>query len=663
MAIKSHSATTHWAVIVGIDYYPEPKHKCLKGCVRDATTVKLFLETGEPNANIAVLTATAPTDPSFGRPSEEPEVWPTYENFISSLRRVIDMAKSGDFVYIHYSGHGARFSGLAQSELALVLLSEDGRGSRYLRGQTLAMALHKMVEEGIRVTLVLDCCFSGSVVRNSDWHGFDVRCIDYNPIFDAASLQEHSAGLFDVASTLRDSSMEKDWLLSPDGYGILSACAPQEYAYEIEIGNETRGALTYSLLDALSTLRNRGTELTHQSIHEHLSTRFHVSWPRQTPMRYGNENFAFFGNSLLPPDNAFVPIYKTEDDQLCLRAGHIHGVCEGDEYAVYPFDTPEHAQNQEEKALLNVRVNTARVFESELIAIDPTSALQFQMGWKAKPLTSLSPRCIPVKLPASISGNGQLEEIAKGLSFVRLFTEYQTEEPCIFNVIINEHDEYEVVDALHDKVPCVPNISCSSDGSTKALVEVLQHLATFKYFEGVMNRLSSLSFEESFKLTPKIPAGESGAFHVMHDTKWEFTVENSSNKPLYLAIFDFAPSWRIKNLVSGSGGGGYKIIPPRNEGMDSRRVIIGLRMKVPEFLQNCGKGRCEDIIKVFITSKPTFFPLMVLPEISRTADSVFRDIHSGDGLSAFLSTLTTGFRGQDEDAWATQNFIIRTVLE
>lgn len=116
------------------------------------------------------------------------------------------MAKGGDFVYIHYSGHGTRLP----SGLALVLLSEDGRGSRYLRGRNLASDLHNMVKKGLRVTLVLDCCFSGSVVRNSDWHGFEVRCIDYNPTVDDVSLQEHSASLFDVASTLRDSSMEKD---------------------------------------------------------------------------------------------------------------------------------------------------------------------------------------------------------------------------------------------------------------------------------------------------------------------------------------------------------------------------------------------------------------------------------------------------------------------
>jgi hypothetical protein len=88
-----------------------------------------------------------------------------------------------------------------------------------------------------------------------------------------------------------------------------------------------------------------------------------------------------------------------------------------------------------------------------------------------------------------------------------------------------------------------------------------------------------------------------------------------------------------------------------------------LRLKVPEFLQNHGKGQCEDIIKVFITSKPTSFPLMVLPDISRAASSVSRGVHNGDNLSDFLLKLTVGFRGQGEDGWVTQNFIIRTILE
>lgn len=86
-------------------------------------------------------------------------------------------------------------------------------------------------------------------------------------------------------------------------------------------------------------------------------------------------------------------------------------------------------------------------------------------------------------------------------------------------------------------------------------------------------------------------------------------------------------------------------------------------MKVPEFLQHGGKGQCEDIIKVLITSRPTSFPMMVLLGMLQTASTVFRGVHSCDGLSDFLSRLDDGVRGQTEDSWATQNFIIRTTLE
>ena len=44
MAIEAHSTTTYWAVVIGINFYPEQDGAWLKGCVRDTMAVKLFLE-------------------------------------------------------------------------------------------------------------------------------------------------------------------------------------------------------------------------------------------------------------------------------------------------------------------------------------------------------------------------------------------------------------------------------------------------------------------------------------------------------------------------------------------------------------------------------------------------------------------------------------------
>lgn len=661
MANTTDTATSHWAVVIGINYYR--KGKCLKGSVRDAERIKQYLEAGAKHVDIAIFTAMTPSDPSYGRPMEKPELWPTRANVVSSLKRVLHTANPGDFVYVHYSGHGTRTPRPAQSghsntgELALVLFEDDEIGRSYLRGIHLAGLLQKMVAKGLLVTLVLDCCFSGSAVRNSDWYGFDIRSIDYSEV-DVTDTQENDESLFNVASTLRDSRIEEGWLIKPNGYTILSACGPHEKAWELEANGERRGALTHFLLDALCTLRKSSVELTHQSLHEYLRTRFHVYWPKQTPMRYGNTKLSFFGNPIITPDIAFISVYRTDNGSLYLRAGQVHGVYKGDVFATYPFEMPD-AEEKDEVPII-VKVDTAQCFKSDLVEINPTSTgRQIDTGWKAKLITSLSPRRIRVGLLASVDKKAQWNEVAKHLNFLDLCTKPKDEEePCIFNVTVNEH-QYEVVDALQEKVVGLPTISLDSDQAIAAVMDVLQHLAIFKYFEGVENRLPNTDFEASFSLIPNCATEPSGNFDIKHGSTWGFTVENTSYQPLYMAIFNFTPSWEIVNLVKSSGGDSYRVILPRTKEENGKEKIL-LRMEVPKSLRSRGETQCEDILKVFITNKPTSFPNMVLPEMQNGLRA------HADHLSKFLSGLTSPIRGQSDGAgeeWKTQNFIIRTTME
>jgi hypothetical protein len=134
---------------------------------------------------------------------------------------------------------------------------------------------------------------------------------------------------------------------------------------------------------------------------------------------------------------------------------------------------------------------------------------------------------------------------------------------------------------------------------------------------------------------------------------------------LYLAIFNFTPSWKIVDLVSQSGEGDFRVIQPRDK-EDRNKKEIRLQMEVPEFLQRRGKKQCEDVVKVFLTSKPTSFPSMVLPEISFQPETPNRAVRGSDGqLSKFLLELTAGFRGADvaHEEWACRNFIICTTKE
>lgn len=90
-------------------------------------------------------------------------------------------------------------------------------------------------------------------------------------------------------------------------------------------------------------------------------------------------------------------------------------------------------------------------------------------------------------------------------------------------------------------------------------------------------------------------------------------------------------------------------------------------MEVPESLQSRGEKQCEDIVKVFVTSKATSFPSMVLPDIPLQAQHRGGQAReTGDMLLTFLEGLNTSLRGNghaEGEEWATRSFIIRTALK
>jgi caspase domain-containing protein len=213
-----HIAVKHYAILIGINTYED---KPLKGCVRDVQNIKKYLEERSNPIHIQIFTATESIDPELSIPTEDPIFWPTYDNVTSAL------AKAGDFICIHYSGHGTRaqarseFSNKSTGDLALVLL-DGGKESqiRYLWGPRLAISLKAMVDKGLVVTLVLDCCFSASVYGLEDPN---IRFLPYNAEIDLKSSLELEESLEEGATSpapshdaSRDASMLMNWLIDPN---------------------------------------------------------------------------------------------------------------------------------------------------------------------------------------------------------------------------------------------------------------------------------------------------------------------------------------------------------------------------------------------------------------------------------------------------------------
>ncbi|KAJ0130256.1 putative 4-hydroxy-2-oxoglutarate aldolase [Fusarium oxysporum f. sp. albedinis] len=657
----------HWAVLVGINFYGGAED--LKGCVQDVWAMKQYLQTGQHSVDVAALTATAPANSTSRRPTEDPDCWPTWVNLTNKLKRVLNNAKPGDFVYFHFSGHGTRLpesakSAHASGNLALALFEESGPGMRYFQGQLLANCLRRMVEKGLLVTVVLDCCFSGSVLRDGNIRGTDVRAVDYNPDVDAGIPSGSSSDFFQPDQLFRDAAVFPDqWLVAPDGYTILAACGPHEIARELQLAQgERRGALTYFLLDVLDDLRKRCTEITHESLYEHLRVRFRTSWPQQTPMRYGNKDMSFFGHLGARSDMAYVRIYyRAEDQRLCLDAGLAHGVHPNDEYAVYPLGSEDATSRSD--ILVTVRVENVGPLTSEVATTGQERAIQGHVDcWIAKPLTTFPRRKISVRLAASahkFHSHIQQTRDSDGQRWLRLCTNDE-QEACMFNLAVNDRQEYEILDGTLQRIRSLPTVPIGTPDAEYHVSGMLQHLAEFKYIEGIENQLPNSSFEASFSLLSSADGNvpDTSAVHdVEHGGIWRLALENHSDSPLYIAIFNFTPSWKI--LLSTAGDNAFRVMQPR--GMEELRM----EMKVPEWLQRLGGRHCEDVIKVFVTAKPTSFPSLILPEIALHAQHRGGVHGRGDALSALLANLATPLRGPNylgQEAWATRSFIIRTAM-
>lgn len=169
----------HHAILIGINAYQQSP---LKGAVRDVQDIQAHLMETLDSDNITILTATQSTNLESSVPIEDLRLWPTRQNINSAFQKVTEPAKAGDFVYIHFSGHGSRERPNSKSyneatgDLALVVLTENEGTETYLRGRSLAYSVNAMVTRGLVVTLVLDCCFSASVYRGEP----SVRFLPYD---------------------------------------------------------------------------------------------------------------------------------------------------------------------------------------------------------------------------------------------------------------------------------------------------------------------------------------------------------------------------------------------------------------------------------------------------------------------------------------------------
>jgi hypothetical protein len=368
----------------------------------------------------------------------------------------------------------------------------------------------------------------------------------------------------------------------------------------------------------------------------------------------------------------FFPVFLAPEDRtLQLGAGRIHGVCEGDEYAVYLFKENEDFVESAKVHFYKAKVDATRALTSDLVPNEPTFDINsVKTPRKAKLITSLSSWKVPVCITVDPADNKRWVDDAKERRYLSIAPENINGEDALFNVFINERNEYQILNESKTEITSLPTIDALSDDALPRVMDILEHIATFKYFASILNRLPSTNFEKSFKLRIQDKSGKElgteGVINVGEDDELCLTIENKSpHETIYLSVFDLGPSWQIDNLLSQLGGGGFKVVPPKG-GVCTGREEVRWGMCVPDSFRSRNMFQCDDILKVFVTRRPTSFAPLLLPGIS-TSTTAYQQPSRGNRspLTRFLSGLSAGNRGEGDisnEEWSTQSFIIRTTV-
>ncbi|KAK7397937.1 hypothetical protein QQX98_012691 [Neonectria punicea] len=262
----------------------------------------------------------------------------TRKKILVAWNDIIERAPQGGAVVIYYSGHG----GMAEKRDE----ENDGKTWRRLQylvpvdfGETkdndwrgiadveLSQLLRRTTDKTKNVTLILDCCHAARMARLPG----TVKTIDPNEYREVSKHIEKtwSEGKFDG-----DFHYERN----PDAVTII-ASAETESAYEQRFGNVQMSVLTEALQKILQRQHTQdaaSTQVSWRSIMLRVRDRMKVTCPQQYPQIEGDDLRLTF--SLDKADlHGAIPI-SFHGDGVALEDGELHGLKQGDIYAVLPFE-------------------------------------------------------------------------------------------------------------------------------------------------------------------------------------------------------------------------------------------------------------------------------------------------------------------------------------
>jgi len=248
---------TKKAFCVGINDYPYDGSD-LNGCVNDANAWADLLINQFDFASADVKRIT--------------DAEATKANMIAGIKDLLAGSKSGDVLVFTNSSHGSYIadkSGDEPNTFDEIICPYDIADNELTDDDL--RELFADLRRGVRLTVISDSCFSGTVTR-ADLRGLpgarlmpdDRRVRFLNPGLRgmpvvSRAFREQQKSRFKVREKYPESKMKEV---------LLSGCTDREYSYDAQIGGVYHGAMTYF---AIQAIREAEYKITYSQLHARLN--------------------------------------------------------------------------------------------------------------------------------------------------------------------------------------------------------------------------------------------------------------------------------------------------------------------------------------------------------------------------------------------------------
>lgn len=372
-------ARENHALLIGANEYRNLEERWwLNGPSNDVELVRDYLLTSAPvpftAGNITLL-----ADRIDGA---EPA---TLANIRAAVADLTARVQPGDFVYLHFSGHGTQapaadpaseLDGLDELFLPVDIgkwSDQVGHVENALVDDEIGQMIDGLRARGADVWVVFDSCHSGTATRAVEAEGEDVRTRQLDPSvlgMDAEAMEDTASRSVTPDPRAPQEPPVDAGTAEGGSFVAFFAAQTNEVTPEKKLpkgkpGRKPHGVFTYTLFETLAEYPGA----TYGQIGEEVLRRYAVSnLARTTPLFEGDlDSVAFAGEGSAPVTQWQATL--AEDGSFTIPAGELHGLSQGASLAVMAS-----AADPTEAALGHVTVTAVDTFSASAVAEAPLPA-------------------------------------------------------------------------------------------------------------------------------------------------------------------------------------------------------------------------------------------------------------------------------------------------